>query len=68
MEKAEGNQPTAADVNEVVFEILQPEGHATRPANRRERRVELVARLKDCVKQRSWKKVAQMLQELEGLL
>ncbi len=68
VEKAKGNQPTSADVNEVVFEILKPEGHAAPSPNRRERRVELVARLRDGVKQRSWTEVEQLLTELEDLL
>jgi protein gp37 len=70
VEKAEGSQPTAAEVSEVVFEILHPEGgtpHAS-PANRRERRVEVFARLRDVVKRKSWNEVELLLEELEGLL
>lgn len=39
VEKAEGKQPTAAVVEEVVFEILHPGGRPEKPASPRERRV-----------------------------
>lgn len=68
VEMAEGKQPTAAQVAKVVFETQHPEGSAEKLPSRAERRVELVSRLKEGVRQKSWPKVEELLAELETLL
>ena len=69
VEKAEGSQPTAADVQEVVFEILHPEGTSEKLPSRSERRAKLVGRLKEVIsKRKSWKQVETLMAELEELL
>ena len=69
VEKAEGNQPTAVEVSEVVFEILHPEGLAEKPPSRSERRLDVVDRLRKVItKRKSWEQVEQLLAELEDLL
>jgi hypothetical protein len=69
VEKAEGKQPTAADVQEVVLEILHPQGLPAKPPSRSERRSELVGRIKEVItKRKSWEQVEQLMAELEELL
>ena len=69
VERAEGGQPTGAEVSEVVFEILNPEGAGGKPHSRAARRVELMGRLKQVIARRkSWEKVEELLKELEVLL
>lgn len=69
VEKAKGEQPTAADVQEVVFEILQPDGASEKPPSRSHRRAELVDRLKQVIaKRKSWAQVETLIAELEELL
>jgi hypothetical protein len=69
VEKAEGNQPTAADVQEVVFEILHPEGSPEKPPSRSQRRAELVGRLRTVIAERkSWDDLESLMSELEELL
>lgn len=69
VEKVAGRQPTAADVQEVVFEILHPEGTPEKPPSRSVRRAELVGRLKAVIsKRKSWEDVEQLMAELEDLL
>jgi hypothetical protein len=68
VEKAEGNQPTAAQVAKSVFEIQHPEGIEEIPPSRARRRVELVGRLKECVRLKSWTNVEALLDELETLV
>lgn len=69
IEKTEGRQPTAADVEEEVFGILHPEGTSEKPPSRSARRSELLGRLKTVVsKRKSWEQVEQMIAELEELL
>lgn len=69
VEKAEGNQPTAAEVADVVFEILHPDGPGEKPASRAQQRIDLVGRLKEAIgKRKSWEQVEKLLGELEELL
>jgi hypothetical protein len=69
VKKVEGRQPTAADVQEVVFEMLQPEGLPDKAHSRSERRSELVGRRKEVITERkSWEQVEQLIAELEELL
>jgi protein gp37 len=69
VEKAEGNQPTAADVQEVVFEILNPDGAAEKPPSRSQRRTELAGRLRAVIAERkSWDDLESLMSELEELL
>jgi protein gp37 len=64
-----GGQPTARDVVEAVFEILQPEQPTEPRLSKSQRRVDLVSRLKTVIQQReSWDEVERMLDELEGLM
>jgi protein gp37 len=67
--KAEGKQPTEADVQEAVFEILHPDGPAEKPASRSQQRIDLVGRLRAVIqKKKSWEQVEELLGELEELL
>jgi protein gp37 len=69
VEKAEGSQPTAAVVEEVVFEILHPDGPGEKPVSRSQRRVDLVGRIQKVVATRkSWEQVEELLAELEEVL
>jgi hypothetical protein len=70
VERAEGQQPTAPKVSEVVFELLHPEGAGEPPPpTRGQRRGDLVARLREVIRKRkSWEQVEELLEELEGLL
>jgi protein gp37 len=69
VERAEGNQPTAAEVAEVVFEILHPDGPPEKTASRAQQRIDLVGRLKEVIgKRKSWEQVEKLLGELEELL
>ena len=69
VERAEGSQPTATQVREVVTEIMHPDGEVTKPSSRGQRRGELVAKLKEAVtKRQSWEQVEKMLAELETLI
>ena len=69
VEKAEGGSPTAVEVTEAVFEILNPDGLAEKPESRSERRVNVVNRLKDAIQRRaSWDQLDELLQKLEDLL
>jgi protein gp37 len=69
VERAEGNQPTAAEVAEVVFEILHPEGPGEKTQSRAQQRIDLVGRLKEVIgKRKSWEQVEKLLGELEELL
>jgi hypothetical protein len=68
VEKAEGKQPTAAEVAKAVFETQHPEGLKQKPPSRAQRRVELVGRLKECVRLKSWTNAEELLDELETLI
>ena len=69
VEKVEGKQPTAADVQEAVFEILHPDGTTEKEPSRSQRRTELLVRLKQAIaKRKSWEDVDQLIIELEELL
>lgn len=69
VEKANGGSPTAVEVTEAVFEILNPEGVAERPEPRSVQRVKVANRLKDAIRLRaSWSQLEKLLEELEGLL
>ncbi|MEX1116715.1 MAG: DUF5131 family protein [Akkermansiaceae bacterium] len=69
VEKAKGGQPTAVVVEEIVFEILNPDGPSERSPSRSQRRSELVGRLKEVVaKRKSWEQVEELMAELEELL
>lgn len=69
VEKADGKQPTAADVLEVVMEVLEPEGGEEKPPTLGECRTDVVGRLRSVVSQRkSWKEVEELLSELEELM
>jgi protein gp37 len=69
VEKAEGGQPTATVVEEVVFEILHPDGPGEKPVSRSQRRVDLVGRIRKVVATRkSWEQVETLLAELEEML
>ena len=69
VKKADGKQPTAAVVQEMVFEILHPEGPAESSPSRSQRRSEVVSRLREVVAQRKpWAQVEQLMEELEELL
>lgn len=67
--KAEGRQPTAINVAEVVFKMLHPDGAPESPPSRTQLRIELLGRLKQVVaKQKSWNQVEKLIAELEELL
>jgi hypothetical protein len=69
VERAKGGQPTAAVVEEVVFEILNPDGPSERLPSRSQRRAALVGRIKEVVaKRKSWEQVEELMAELEELL
>jgi protein gp37 len=69
VERAEGSQPTATQVREVVTEIMHPDGEVTKPSSRGQRRGELVLKLKEAVtKRQSWEQVEKLLAELETLI
>lgn len=69
VEKAEGKQPTAAAVEELVFEILHPHGSGEKPVSRSQRRVDLVERMREAVAaKKSWSTIEKLLAELEKLL
>jgi hypothetical protein len=69
VERAEGSQPTATQVREVVTEIMHPDGEVTKPSSRRQRRGELVLKLKEAVtKRQSWEQVEKLLADLEALI
>jgi hypothetical protein len=69
VDKAEGNQPTAADVQEAVFEILNPDGVDEKKPTRAQLREELMGRLAQVVaKRKSWEQVEELLEELRALL
>jgi len=69
VEKSAGNQPTANVVQEVVLEILHPDGPVEKQPSRSQRRSELVSRLKAVVaKRKSWEQVEELMMELEELL
>lgn len=64
-----GGQPTARDVVEAVFEILQPEQSSEQRPSKSQQRADLVSRLKTVIQQReSWDEVERMLAELEELI
>ena len=69
VEKAKGGNPTAVEVTEAVFEILNPEGAAEKTESRGAQRVKLASRLKEAIRARaSWKDLEKLLEELECLL
>lgn len=68
VEQAEGEQPSAPLISKLVFEVLHPEGAEQKPVSRTERRVELVSRLKESVRQKSWLQIESLLAELETLI
>ena len=69
VEKVEGNQPTGAEVSEVVFEILHPEGEPEKPVFRARRRMAVVERLRKVIaRKESWNRVEELFSELEELL
>lgn len=69
VEKAEGKQPTAAEVQEAVVEILHPDGPPEKERSRSQRRTELVNRLKQVIaKRQSWDIVENLIADLEELL
>ncbi len=66
--KAKGGSPTAVEVTEAVFEILNPEGSAEKPPSRSVRRIELIDRLREIVAKRSsWEALDDLIAELEAL-
>lgn len=52
-----GGQSSAPQVNELVFQVLYPEGRSLHdnPAVIKQRRVELVSQLREEVRRKSWK-------------
>jgi protein gp37 len=69
VKKAEGSQPTAAEVMAVVTEILHPDGKVTKPKPIDTPRNKVLISLKEAVKnQESWDEVGRLLGELEVLL
>lgn len=69
VERANNNQPTAAEVSEVVLEILQPDGALDKPPTRSQQRADLVSRLKKAIRlQKSWEQVEKLVTELETLI
>lgn len=67
VERAEGSQPTATLVREVVTEIMHPDGEVTKAASPSKRRGELVVKLREAVtKRQSWEQVGKLLEELES--
>lgn len=70
VERSNGQQPSAPEVSEVVFEILHPEGAGDKVSpTRGQRRTDLVSRLREVIRKRkSWEQVEELLEELEGLL
>jgi hypothetical protein len=69
VERAEGGQPSAPLVKEVVLEILHPEGPVAKPTSRTQQRIDLVVKLKKVIQQKkSWEQVEKLLGELEELL
>lgn len=69
VEKVEGKQPTASDVQEAVFEILHPDGIPEKEPSMTQRRTELMVRLKHAIsKRKSWEEVGKLIIELEELL
>lgn len=68
VEKAEG-QPTAIQVQEAVFDILEPTAPAKTLLSRGRQRVVVVGRLKDAIARRgTWEELEAMLNELEELI
>jgi protein gp37 len=68
VEKAEG-QPTANQVQDAVFDILEPTAPAKTLLSRGQQRVVVVGRLKDAIARRgSWEELEAMLNELEDLI
>jgi hypothetical protein len=69
VEKAEGGQPTAAVVQEIVFEILNPDGPIEKPPSRSQRRAGLLSRFQQVVAEReSWEQLEELIAELEELV
>jgi hypothetical protein len=67
--KAQGGNPTAVEVTEAVFEVLNPEGIAEKPEARSAQRVNVARRLGEAIRGRvSWDQLEQLLEELERLL
>lgn len=65
MENAEGNQPPAAHVQEVVAKLFPPEGSPQRSLSGLQCRVELVGRLIKLIsKRKSWEQVEPLMAEL----
>lgn len=68
VEKAEG-QPTAIQVQEAVFDILEPAAPAKTSLSRGQQRVVVVGRIKEAIARRgSWEELEAMLNELEELI
>jgi hypothetical protein len=68
VEQAGGEQPTAPQISKLVFEVLHPDGSDKKPPSRGQQRVELVSRLKEGVRLKSWPQVEKLLKELETLI
>ena len=69
VEKAKGGSPTAIEVTEAVFEILNPEGVPEKPETRSTQRVKVASRLREAIRdEMSYEQLAMLFQELEDLL
>jgi protein gp37 len=69
VERAEGGQPSASAVKEVVTEILHPSGPAEKPPSRGQQRTDVFDRLKELIHQKkSWEEAEQVLKDLEPLI
>jgi protein gp37 len=69
VKKANGGSPTAVEVTEAVFEILNPEGVSEKPETRSTQRVTIVNRLTEAIRgEMSYDQLEELLKELEKLL
>lgn len=69
VDRADGGQPSAPMVKELVLEKLHPDGSAEKPTSRAQQRFDLVVKLKAVIaKRNSWEDVEKLLVELETLV
>jgi len=69
VDRADGGQPSAPMVKELVLEKLYPDGPAEKPTSRARQRHDLVVKLKAVIARRnSWEDVEKLMVELETLV
>ena len=69
VDRADGGQPSAPMVKEIVLERLNPDGPVEKPTSRSQQRFDLVVKLKAVIaKRKSWEDVEKLLVELETLV